>query len=229
MQFVPLLFLGAMLLSPDAATSERPTLRDPADRAGYSLGHQIGRDLKLHRAQVDTDALRRGLLDAMAGAEPAIDPQEMQRVLAEIKRGLLAAEREREREATARRREQGERFLAENSKKKEVVTLKSGLQYEVLQRGKGAKPGSADKVLVYYRGTTIDGHVFHDSRKRPGEPESLHVSGVIGGMTEALQLMKEGARWRLFVPANLAYGRRGPLADQVVIFEMELVAIEPRQ
>lgn len=219
--------VGTILLLPGSTAADEPALRDPPDRAGYSLGHQIGLDLKLQGARVDPEALRRGLLDGLAGADPAFDPQEMQRLLAELKQEIEAAGRNRERAETAQREERGEEFLAANGSKPGVVTLESGLQYEVLQRGRGRKPGPGDKVVVHYRGATIDGPEFHDSRKRPGEPETLHVSGVIAGMTEALQLMREGARWRLFVPSRLAYGRRGPLAHHAVIFEIELITIEP--
>jgi FKBP-type peptidyl-prolyl cis-trans isomerase FklB len=216
-----MLFLGG------GAESEKPKLSDPTDRTSYSIGHQIGRDLWRQGTQIDPQALRQGLVDGLAGAEPAIDPQEMQQVLAELKRRVVAAERQQRREGEAQHRKHGEEFLAENGSKDGVVTQKSGLQYLVIERGSGNKPGPADKVVVYYRGTTIDGKEFHDSRKRPGKRETLHVSGVIRGMTEALQLMKVGAKWRLFVPPDLAYGRRGPLADHTVIFDIELIAIEP--
>jgi FKBP-type peptidyl-prolyl cis-trans isomerase FklB len=218
-----MLFLG------DGAESDKLKLSDPMDRASYSLGHQIGRDLLRQGSQVDSNALRQGLVDGLAGAEPAIDPQEMQQVLAELKRRIVAAERQHRREGEAQHREQGEEFLAENITKEGVVTRESGLQYKVIEEGSGKKPGPADRVIVHYRGTTIDGKEFHDSRERPGKAEMLHVSGVIRGLTEALQLMKVGAKWRLFVPPDLAYGRRGPLADHTVIFDVELIAIEPGQ
>jgi len=203
-----------------------PAPRDPTARAGYSLGHQIGSDLLRQGTPVDVEALRRGLLDALAGAEPALDEAEMQRALGDLKRKLSATERRERREADARERERGEAFLAENAKRPDVVTLDSGLQYTVIEKGRGRRPGATDRVVVHYRGTTLDGKVFHDSRDRPGEPETLHVSGVILGLTEALQRMKVGARWRLFLPPDLAYGRRGPLRDHTVIFDVELIAIE---
>jgi len=218
--------LGVMLFPGDGEPSERPGPTDPTDRASYSLGHQIGRDLVLQGSEIDPQAMRQGLLDGLAGA-PELDEQEMQRVLAKLKRRVLAAERQQRQREDALKRERGDVFLAENATKKGVVTLDSGLQYTVIEKGSGKKPGPADKVVVHYRGTTLDGKEFHDSRTRPGEPETLHVSGVIRGMTEALQRMRVGARWRLFLPPELAYGRRGPLADHAVIFEIELIAIEP--
>jgi FKBP-type peptidyl-prolyl cis-trans isomerase FklB len=108
-----------------------------------------------------------------------------------------------------------------------VVALPSGLQYKVLHPGTGDSPGPSDEVSVHYRGTLIDGTEFHDSNRGEDEPETLRVSGVIPGMTEALQLMQAGAKWQLFIPADLAYGQRGPLADRTVIYEIELISIEP--
>ena len=227
MRFALTVSLGAMLFLGDGAGLEEPKLSDPMDRASYSLGHQIGRDLERQGSKIDAEALRQGLVDGLAGAEPAIDPQEMRQVLAELKRQVVATERQQRRVGEAQHRKQGEEFLAENSTGDGVVTRESGLQYKVIEGGSGKKPGPADKVVVHYRGTTIDGKEFHDSRKRPGKPETLHVSGVIRGMTEALQLMKVGAKWRLFVPPDLAYGRRGPLADHTVILDIELITIEP--
>jgi FKBP-type peptidyl-prolyl cis-trans isomerase FklB len=124
-------------------------------------------------------------------------------------------------------RAEGEAFLAANAEKEGVVTLPSGLQYKVLQQGTGASPGPTDNVKVHYRSTLIDGTEFHSSYRGEGEPETLHVSGVMRGVTEALQLMREGDRWQLFIPADLAFARRGPLADRTVIYEVELISIEP--
>jgi FKBP-type peptidyl-prolyl cis-trans isomerase FklB len=219
--------LGAMLFLGNGGEPDGAKLSDFTDRASYSLGHQIGRDLVRQDLSIDPEALRKGLLDGLTGAEPAIDPQQMQQLLAELKRRVLTTERQHGQEGDGQDRERGQEFLAENITKDGVIALDSGLQYQVLKKGSGKKPGPADRVIVHYRGTSIDGNVFHDSRKRPGKPETLHVSGVIRGMTEALQLMKVGAKWRLFVPPDLAYGRRGPLADHTLIFEIDLIAIEP--
>jgi FKBP-type peptidyl-prolyl cis-trans isomerase FklB len=221
--------LGTILLLGVGVAAEEPEVDDPTDRASYSLGHQIGQDLARQGSEVDPEAMRKGLLDGLAGAEPVLDPQEMQQVLATLKRRVVAAQREEKRQAAERYREEGKEFLAANAEQEGVVTLPSGLQYKILRRGAGQTPEASDKVNVHYRGTLMDGTEFHDSRRQPGEPETLHVSGVIRGLTEALQLMQEGARWQLFVPADLAYGRRGPLADRTVIFDVELISVEPRE
>jgi len=120
----------------------------------------------------------------------------------------------------------GASYLAENAKKPGVVTTKSGLQYRVVKPGTGRTPGPTDSVTVHYRGTLVDGKQFDSSYDR-GEPATFPVNGVIAGWTEALQLMKEGAQYQLAIPAALAYGDRGPLAGQVLLFDVELLKVEP--
>jgi FKBP-type peptidyl-prolyl cis-trans isomerase FklB len=124
--------------------------------------------------------------------------------------------------------EEGRKFLATNSKKENIFTLESGLQYEVIKAGEGAKPSLNDQVTTHYHGTLIDGTVFDSSVER-GQPASFPVNGVIKGWTEALQLMNVGSKWRLFVPYDLAYGERGA-GPQIgpfttLIFEVELISI----
>jgi len=204
----------------------KPEIDGPAGRVGYSLGHQIGSDLKRQTLEIDADAMLRGLRDALGGADPSIPEEEMNALLVGLKKRIGASEEKGRRGDAERYRAEGSEFLAANATRESVVSLPSGLQYVVLRAGKGNRPGPNDEVNVRYRSTLIDGTEFHDSSQPEGEPETLHVSGVIRGLTEALQLMREGARWQLFLPADLAFGRRGPLADRTVIYEIELVSIE---
>jgi FKBP-type peptidyl-prolyl cis-trans isomerase FklB len=204
----------------------KPEIDGPAGRAGYSLGHQIGGDLKRQTMQIDADTMLRGLRDALGGKAPSIPEEEMNALLVGLKKRIGASEKKGWRGDAEQYRAEGSEFLAANSTRDGVVSLPSGLQYEVLRAGTGNRPGPNDRVKVHYRSTLIDGTEFHDSTRPEGEPETLHVSGVTRGLTEALQLMREGARWRLFLPADLAFGRRGPLADRTVIYEIELVSIE---
>jgi FKBP-type peptidyl-prolyl cis-trans isomerase FklB len=168
----------------------------------------------------------RGLRDALGGTDPSIPEEEMNALLVGLKKRIEASEKKGWRGDAEQYRAEGSEFLAANATREGVVSLPSGLQYEVLRAGKGNRPGPNDEVNVHYRSTLIDGTEFHDSSRPEGELETLHVSGVTRGLTEALQLMREGARWRLFLPADLAFGRRGPLADRTVIYEIELVSIE---
>jgi FKBP-type peptidyl-prolyl cis-trans isomerase FklB len=218
--------LAAALLWGACSADERPEIEGPADRASYSLGYQIGGDLKRQDKEVDADALLQGLRDGLGGTSPVLAPEAMNTILRELKQRIESSKRDREPHQSKEYREQGTAFLESNAAEEGVVTLPSGLQYRVLREGIGSSPGPSDKVKVHYRSTLIDGTEFHNSYRREDAPETLHVSGVIRGLTEGLQLMKEGAQWRLFIPADLAFGRRGPLADRTVIYEIELIAIE---
>ena len=227
MRKVDLLVAGALLLPSLGLAAEEKPLETSTTRLSYSLGYQIGGDLEREAAEIDADALLRGLRDALGGTAPSIPPEEMHPILVGLKRKIETGQRAQKQQMAEKYRADGEAFLAANAKQEGVVTLPSGLQYKVLEQGTGSSPEPGDKVEVHYRSTLIDGTEFHNSFQGEGEPETLHVSGVIRGLTEALQLMREGAKWQLFIPADLAYARRGPLADRTVIYEIELISIEP--
>jgi FKBP-type peptidyl-prolyl cis-trans isomerase FklB len=131
---------------------------------------------------------------------------------------------ERKKKEAQQKRDEGRTFMAQNADRKGVKTLPSGLQYRVIKQGSGRKPGAQDTVSVHYRGTLIEGHEFDSSYRRKA-PSSFRVDGVIAGWTEALQLMPEGAVWEVFIPPELGYGERGPLADQTLIFKIELLEV----
>ncbi len=226
MRTVFLLVAGALLLPALGLAAEEKPLGDATTRLSYSLGHQIGEDLKRQGMKVRPDALQRGVRDGLSGLEPGVDPQQMRQILAELKNKVVVDQRIQEQKAVEGYRGEGREFLAANAKKEGVVTLPSGLQYQVLAKGSGKTPGPNDTVTVHYRGTTLDGAVFYDSHRGKGKPASFHVGAVIPGMGEALQRMREGDKWRLFVPADLAYGERGPLADRALIFEVELISVQ---
>ena len=215
------------VLLPVRASPAEPALEDAEDRASYSLGHQIGSDLAREGREIDPEALRQGLRDGLSGAAPALPAAELREFLAGFKRSLETTERESRLERARRHREEGDAFLAANAAREGVVSLPTGLQYRVIEPGYGRSPGPADRVRVHYRATLVDGTPFHDSRRDGGGPETLQLGGVIAGLTDALQRMREGARWQIFIPADLAYGRRGPLADRTVVYDLELLSIEP--
>jgi FKBP-type peptidyl-prolyl cis-trans isomerase FklB len=219
--------LLVVLLAAVAAADEAPDLTDAANRASYSLGFQIGSDLGRDASAVDADAALRGLLDGLEDAAPALAPEEMNALLVGLNKRVVAAQRQEKRQQTERYRGEGRRFLEENARREGVVSLPSGVQYEVLAQGSGRRPGPTDRVRVHYRGTLIDGSEFGRSDREQDVPEAFHVNGVIPGLGEALQQMPEGSRWRVFIPPDLAYGERGPLADRTVIYDVELLAVEP--
>ena len=218
--------LTVILLPGICTADERPEIESPGGRAGYSLGHQIGGDLdRAGNQEIDADALLQGLRDALQGKEPSISTEEMNAILVSLKKRITASVRDDQKQRADRDREAGREFLAANANEEGIVSLPSGLQYKVLREGTGRRPDASDRVEVHYRSTLIDGTEFHNSYQGQTGPETLHVSGVTRGLTEALQLMREGARWQLFMPADLAFGRRGPLADRTVIYEIELISI----
>jgi len=205
---------------------QKAELKNETDKINYSVGHQIGGDFKRQGVELSPEAIVQGIQDALSGSETLLTQEEMRTVLVNLKKKIVSDERAQRVQEEAKYRAEGQEFLAANAKKEGVVTLPSGLQYKVLQEGTGKSPGPNDSVTVHYRGTLINGNEF-DSSYRKNEPATFRLGGVIKGWTEALQFMKEGAKWQLFIPPELAYGRRGPLADRTLIFEVVLISVNP--
>jgi FKBP-type peptidyl-prolyl cis-trans isomerase FklB len=206
--------------APTAAKTATPfTLKTQKDKESYALGMSYGKMLQQRGVPVgalDATAVVRGLKDAIAGGKLLLTDDEMRAALTQLQNEMLDAAHK-----------EGEAFLAANKSKAGVVTLPSGLQYKILTEGKGPKPTTNDTVSCNYRGTLVNGKEFDSSYKR-GEPVSFPVTGVIGGWTEALQLMPVGSKWQLFIPAGLAYGDKGKgdiAPGKTLIFEVELLSI----
>lgn len=192
-------------------------------QVGYALGVNIAQSLAA-QGLTDFDAtdLLKGLSDALRGGPLAMEPDQINDTL------RAAAEAGQAKKFSANK-EAGESFLAENGKRDGVTTLDSGLQYEVITSGSGKSPGLTDRVTTHYHGTLVDGTVFDSSVSR-GQPATFGVNQVIKGWTEALQLMSEGDKWRLFVPQDMAYGASprpgGPIEPYcALIFEVELISV----
>jgi FKBP-type peptidyl-prolyl cis-trans isomerase FklB len=215
---------AALALFAASALAADPPAMDETSRTSYALGYQLGRDLGA--TEVRSDALLRGIEDGRKGATPALKPEEMKASLASLEQRLNEQRAKQQAEAMKKTQAAGASYLAENAKKPGVVTTKSGLQYRAVKAGSGRTPAPTDSVTVHYRGTLVDGKQFDSSYDR-GEPATFPVNGVIAGWTEALQLMKEGAQYQLAIPPSLAYGDRGPLAGQVLLFDVELLKVEP--
>ncbi len=220
---VPLLF--AVLLAGLCLAGEPVQLKDENDRVNYAIGYKIGKDFPQQGAKVNLKVLMKGIEDGSSGAKPQMTMEEMRQTMIAFSERTQAARQAKKQQAKEQYRGEGREFLAANAKKEGVVTLPSGLQYKIIKKGTGKKPGPQDTVTVNYRGTLIDGTEF-DSSYRNNKPATFRVDGVIKGWTEALQLMQEGAKWQLFIPADLAYGERGPLADKTLIFEVELLSVK---
>ena len=205
-------------------------LKTTRDQASYAIGLNIGKSIKNDALDVNSAVLVQGLLDALGDAAPKLTPQQAQAALEALSRDVNARMAQKAKVEGDKNKKEGDAFLAANKSKAGVVSLPSGLQYVVLKSGKGATPKLTDRVKTHYHGTLINGKVFDSSVQR-GEPISFAVGGVIRGWTEALQKMKVGDKWKLFVPAELAYGPDGAGAEigpnAVLIFEVELLGIEP--
>lgn len=198
------------------------TLSEQLSRSSYAAGMVIADELKnIGVSNMDQEAFVRGFLDKMAGRVPQVEEGEALTLFQQMIMEGKAAE-------DAKNKEAGEAFLAENAQKEGVISLPSGLQYQVLQKGSGASPTLEDEVRTHYHGTLIDGKVFDSSVER-GEPVSFPVNGVIQGWQEVLQLMKVGDKFKVFLPYQLAYGEQQPGPDikaySALIFEIELLGI----
>ena len=218
-------FLGAILLCAVNTAAEQSKISDKTARVSYSLGYQVGQDLKRQGSEIQPNVMRRGILDGLSGRAPLLNSKEMQQLLSTLKKRIVAAQEEEEQRLKNQHYEDDRKFLVENAKKERVVSLPSGLQYEVLREGTGKSPDLNDKVTVQYRGPRIISKEF-DRSQRKAKNAKYHVKKVIPGMTQALKLMKEGAIWRLFIPPDLAYDERGPLKGRAIIFELELISVE---
>jgi len=221
--------LCAALVTTPVVAADKEELKTQKDKVSYVVGLEMGSSLKKNKIDVDIEILIKGIKDALSEAKPLMTEQEMKETIIALQKDLQAKQQEQAKALGEKNKKEGESFLAENKKKKGVITMPSGLQYKILTDGKGKSPQATDTVTVNYKGTLIDGTEFDSSYKR-GQPATFSVNSVIPGWTEALQLMKEGSKWQLFVPSNLAYGERGagPAIgpNAVLIFEVELISIK---
>ena len=196
-------------------------LANEIDSVSYSLGVNIGENIKTQFEDIKIDNFLSGMQEVIDGVEPKINNDQALMVIQNYFTKKQSAKSEE-------KIEEGRKFLEENSKKEGVITLASGLKYEVIIDGSGDKPNLEDNVTTHYHGTLLDGTVFDSSVDR-GEPASFPVGGVIKGWTEALQLMTVGSKWKLYVPYDLAYGERGAGPQigpySTLIFEVELLNI----
>ncbi|MGA9406643.1 MAG: FKBP-type peptidyl-prolyl cis-trans isomerase [Bacteroidota bacterium] len=217
------------LLSACQSSQHKTELKTLQDSVSYSIGMDIGRNLKGQMIDVNPDALAQAIKDLNSGGTPMLSDAQARSAMMAFQTQMMATHVEKMKAAGEKNKKDGESFLAENKTKEGVVTLPSGLQYKVLTAGNGKKPGINDKVTLNYRGTLIDGTEFDNSYKR-GEPVVFPVKGVIKGLSEALQLMPVGSKWQIVIPSDIAYGEQGAggqiAPNAVLIFEIELLGIQ---
>ena len=220
----------AVVLSLSAVFAEETPLKDDRDKVSYGVGLDIGTTFKKQGMDLNPDVIMRGLRDGLSGAKPLMTEEELRTTMVEYSKSMMEKQQALNRETAAKNKEAGDKFLAENKSKPGVKTTESGLQYKVLKEGSGPTPKLTDTVSTNYRGTLLDGTEFDSSYKR-NEPTSFPVNRVIKGWTEALQMMKVGSKYQLFIPADLAYGERGAPAggigpNETLVFDVELVDIK---
>jgi FKBP-type peptidyl-prolyl cis-trans isomerase FklB len=203
-------------------------LQSQLQKVSYIIGLDIGRNLANQGIEIEAQALSSGVADALSDAEPKLSEAEVQSIMMAFQTEMEAKQADLKSVESDKNVADGKAFLEINRMKDGVVTLASGLQYREVKTGSGKSPKASDKVTTHYKGTLIDGTVFDSSYDR-GEPATFPVNGVIAGWTEALQLMKEGSVWELFIPANLAYGTRGAGAkigpNATLVFTVELLNV----
>lgn len=203
-------------------------LKSQLEKVSYIIGLDIGRNLANQGIEVDAQALVLGVADSLGDADAKMTEAEMQSVMTAFQTEMEAKQAKLQAAQSSKNIDEGKAFLEINRMKEGVVVLPSGLQYREVKSGTGRSPKATDKVTTHYRGTLLDGSVFDSSYER-GEPATFPVNGVIAGWTEALQLMKEGAVWELFIPSNLAYGTRGAGGkigpNATLVFTVELLNV----
>ena len=204
-------------------------LKTQKDKLSYAVGMDMGKFLK-NNEDIDPNITVRAIKDMLAGNKTLLKEEESSEIMIKFQEDLMIKQQEREQAMLEKNKKDGEAFLAQNKTREGVKTLPSGLQYKVITEGKGKSPKETDTVVVQYRGTLINGTEF-DSSYRRGKPETFSVGNVIRGWAEALQLMKEGSKWQLVIPSDLAYGEIGSEdgsipPNTVLMFEIELVSIK---
>lgn len=220
---------GIILLANIAFAGEAVVLKTERDKISYGIGMDIGENMKRQSIDIDPDMLAQGIKDVFSGGKLLLTEEELRATMENFRKDMMAKQKMQMQEMSDKNKKEGEAFLAENKKKEGVITLPSGLQYKVIKAGDGNLPKATDTVTVHYKGTLIDGTEFDSSYGR-GEPATFPVNGVIPGWTEALQLMKAGSKWQLFIPSNLAYAERGAGGkigpNSTLVFEVELLSIK---
>jgi FKBP-type peptidyl-prolyl cis-trans isomerase FklB len=218
-----IVFVLAGLCATTALAAQEP--KTQKEKLSYTIGYQVGQDFKEKGLELDADTFARAVKDVLTGKPLAMTESDMRAALETFREELM----EKQRQLAEKNKKEGEDFLKANAKKKGVKTLPSGLQYKVITAGKGKSPTAEDTVVANYRGTLINGEEFDSSYKR-GQPATFPLRGVIKGWQEALPLMKEGAKWQIFVPSQLGYGPNSPSPaigpNATLIFEIELVSIK---
>jgi len=217
------------LFGGEIIAQKKRTPKTKKEKISYSIGVNIGKNMKMQEVDLDQRLFTQGVKDGLSNSKTAMSDEDMEATLTAFQQEMTSKMQEKQKAVGEKNAKEGEAFLEENRNKEGVITLQSGLQYKIIKVGDGPKPTKDQTVKCHYSGTLIDGTEFDSSYKR-GEPTEFPVGGVIKGWTEALQLMPVGSKWKLFIPADLAYGANG--AGQTIgpnaalIFDIELISVK---
>lgn len=221
------IFLAASLVATGVAAETAP--KTEKEKLSYSLGAQIGQDIKRNEVDIDVDTFARAMREAISGAKPAMSDEEIRNTMQNFQQTMRQKAMAKMQEMGEKNKKASDEFLANNKTKQGVKTLPSGIQYQVITMGKGKKPTQKDQVVAHYTGTLIDGTEFDSSVKR-GEPATFPLNGVIKGWQEVLPMMPVGSKWKVWIPPELGYGPRGAGQqigpNQALIFDIELLDIK---
>ncbi len=228
-RFYQVISIATVLSILGCDAGKKVNIDDKKQRTSYAIGLDIGQRMKEQGVSIESPAFVAGLEHGLQGAkDPLLDSKALAQTLQDFRKDLMEERRKKDEEDMKKNEAEGKAFLDENAKKEGVKVLPSGLQYIVLSEGSGEPPKASDRVKTHYKGTLIDGTEFDSSYTR-GEPATFALQGVIKGWTEALQLMKPGAKWKLFLPPDLGYGRRGSPPkigpNATLVFEVELLEV----
>jgi FKBP-type peptidyl-prolyl cis-trans isomerase FklB len=223
-----LILLSAMLMAAGLVHAEDAPLKTDKEMLSYSIGASTAKNLKKSDIQVDPELVLRGLKDGLASDKLLLTDKQIMSIMNGLMNDVKRATVANRKEAAEKNQKLGAEFLEANKKAKGVVTLPSGVQYQILKAGSGKKPGDADMVVCNYRGTLIDGTEFDSTEA--GKPANIKVSALVAGWREAIKLMPEGSKWRVYIPSGHAYAERGVGTiigpNETLIFELELVSVK---
>lgn len=229
MKFAWIAVISFFIMACQGNTQEQAHIKSFKDSISYSIGMNIGKDLKHQSIEIDPDVLAQAIKDVIADRKLLLTDDQVRSCMGSLQKEVMAKQEQKNKVEGDKNMKEGQAFLATNKTKEGIKVTASGLQYKVLKEGTGPKPTATQTVSVHYRGTLLDGTEFDSSIKR-GQPAEFPVNGVIKGWTEALQLMPVGSKWQLFIPPDLAYGPQGAGGtigpNATLIFEVELLAIK---
>jgi FKBP-type peptidyl-prolyl cis-trans isomerase FklB len=233
MRIITILIILSFIWAYPTIADENLILKDQKDKMSYSYGVETADKIKKMPMKLNIEMLIMGIKDGLSGGKLLLTEREIRETLITLQKEMTAKTDDQKKALAEKNKREGEAFLAENKKKEGVVTLPSGLQYKVFREGTGKSPKDTDWVTIHFRGSLIDGTVFEDTYKSFNQPVAFALKGMVPGWAEGLKLMKEGAKWQLFIPSELAMGERGSGTligpNATLILEVELISIQEKR